>query len=303
LVVRRFVPQRGWLLPAALMLGLLALIWGGAFFFGGVAVREVPPLTVTLHRVIWAIPFLYAVVWFKGIKIPRDPRTLGAYLVMGGLNNALPFSLLFWGQTQISSGLSSILNGTTALIGVVVAGLLLKDERLTRAKIIGVLFGLAGVIVIMGPDALRDFNITDLAQIAVLGSSLAYALAGVWAKLNLSNQPPQMNALGMVTGSVIWMIPLVLIIDGVPEMSHRPAVWGALLGLAVICTALAYQLYFSILARAGSANLMLVTLLIPPFAIGLGVLFLDEVLSPSAMIGFALIALGLLIIDGRLFKR
>ena len=117
------------------MLLLLAAVWGGSFFFGEVALREVPPLTLTLHRVIWAVPILVLIVLFKGISVPRSPRIWGAYLVMGALNNAIPFSLLFWGQTQIESGLVSILNGTTAMFAAVVAGLLLPDEALTAKKV------------------------------------------------------------------------------------------------------------------------------------------------------------------------
>lgn len=293
-------------LTAAIMLAVLSVIWGGAFFFAAIAVTEVPPLTVTLHRVFWAVPLLFAFAYLARIPIPRDAKTWGAYVVMGGLNNALPFSLLFWGQTQITSSLSSILNATTAPIGIVVAGLLLKDERLTPAKIAGVILGFAGVAVIMGPDALRSFDITNLAQLAVLGACTAYAFAGVWAKTQLSHQPPQMNAFGMVTGSLVWMIPLVLLVDGVPSFNLPWGIWMALFGLSILCTAIAYQLYFSILARAGSGNLMLVTLLVPPVAITLGVVFLDEILAPTAWAGFALITLGLAIIDGRIlvaFKR
>ncbi len=136
------------------MLLLLAAVWGGSFFFGEIALREVPPLTITLHRVIWAVPFLALLVLSKGIAAPRSLRVWGAYLVMGALNNAIPFSLIFWGQTQIDSGLASILNGTTAMFAAVVAGLLLPDEPLTAKKLTGAALGIAGVAFIMGPSAL-----------------------------------------------------------------------------------------------------------------------------------------------------
>ena len=284
------------------MLLLLAAVWGGSFFFGEVALREVPPLTLTLHRVIWAVPILVLIVLFKGISVPRSPRIWGAYLVMGALNNAIPFSLLFWGQTQIESGLVSILNGTTAMFAAVVAGLLLPDEALTAKKVIGAGLGIAGVAFIMGPSALTNFNLSNLAQLAILGATLSYAFAGVWGKTALAGQLPLMNALGMLIGSTVLMIPIVLVFDGRPNLALSLGVWGALIGMAVLSTALAYFLYFAILVRAGAANLLLVTLLIPPVAIGLGAVFLDERIGIEAWIGFAIIGLGFAVTDGRLFS-
>jgi len=284
------------------MLLLLAAVWGGSFFFGEVALREVPPLTLTLHRVIWAVPILVLIVLFKGISVPRSPRIWGAYLVMGALNNAIPFSLLFWGQTQIESGLVSILNGTTAMFAAVVAGLLLPDEALTAKKVIGAGLGIAGVAFIMGPSALTNFNLSHLAQLAILGATLSYAFAGVWGKTALAGQLPLMNALGMLIGSTVLMIPIVLVFDGRPNLALSLGVWGALIGMAVLSTALAYFLYFAILVRAGAANLLLVTLLIPPVAIGLGAVFLDERIGIEAWIGFVIIGLGFAVTDGRLFS-
>ena len=284
------------------MLLLLAVVWGGSFFFGEVALREVPPLTLTLHRVIWAVPILVLIVLFKGISVPRSPRIWGAYLVMGALNNAIPFSLLFWGQTQIESGLVSILNGTTAMFAAVVAGLLLPDEALTAKKVIGAGLGIAGVAFIMGPSVLTNFNLSNLAQLAILGATLSYAFAGVWGKTALAGQLPLMNALGMLIGSTVLMIPIVLVFDGRPNLALSLGVWGALIGMAVLSTALAYFLYFAILVRAGAANLLLVTLLIPPVAIGLGAVFLDERIGVEAWIGFVIIGLGFAVTDGRLFS-
>ena len=289
-------------LNSTIMLLMLAAVWGGSFFFGEIALREIPPLTITLYRVMWALPILALTVLLKGIYVPRSLKVWGAYLVMGALNNAIPFSLIFWGQTQIESGLASILNGTTAMFAAVVAGLLLRDESLTAKKIFGAVLGLTGVAFIMGPRALADFNLSDLAQLAILGATLSYAFAGVWGKTVLAGQPPLMNAFGMLIGSTVLMIPIVLMFDGPPNLELSKGVWAALIGLASLSTALAYVLYFAILARAGAANLLLVTLLIPPFAVGLGVLFLDEQMKLEALIGFVIIGLGFAVTDGRLFS-
>lgn len=288
---------------SGMMLLALAAVWGGSFFFAEVALEEVPPLTITLHRVFWAVPVLFLVVLWRGSKIPTSPRTWGAYLVMGALNNAIPFSLIFWGQATIDSGLASILNGTTAVFGAVVSGILLVDEPLTPRKIIGAVFGVFGVAVIMGFDALTQLDPKNLAQLAILGAALSYAFASVWGKTKLSGNAPEVNALGMLVGSTVLMIPIAIWSDGLPNLNLSTGVWASLISVAILSTVIAYLLYFAILTRAGSANLMLVTLLIPPFAIGLGVAFLGEQLSLEAWIGFGLIAIGLIITDGRVVAK
>ncbi|WP_299848365.1 DMT family transporter [uncultured Roseovarius sp.] len=287
---------------AAVLLLMLSTVWGASFFLAEVALTEVPPLTITLHRVAWAVPILIWVVWRQGIAWPRSVTIWGAYLVMGALNNAIPFSLVFWSQKYIESGLASILTGTTAVFGGVVAGLLLRDEPLTLARIVGALLGLAGVAAIMGADLLAGLDPRNIAQLAVLLAALCYALASVWAKVRLSGPPPQMNALGMLMGSTFWMTPAAFIVDGPPSLDLSVQVWVALLGLASFGTAFAYLLYYRILIRAGAANLMLVTLLVPPIAVALGAAFLEETLGCEAWIGFALIALGLVVTDGRLWS-
>ncbi len=284
------------------MLLALAAVWGGSFFFVEVALTEVGPFTVVLHRVLWAVPALALVLWWKGLALPTGIKIWSAYGVMGALNNAIPFTLIVWGQTQIEGGLASILNGTTAVFGAVVAGILLADERLTPRKLIGALLGLLGVAAIMGPSAASGLDLRNLGQLAILGAALSYSFASVWGKTALKGHAPEVNAFGMLTASALLMLPLAIYAEGIPSFALSPSVWAALLGLAWLATALAYLLYFGILIRAGAANLMLVTLMIPPFAIGLGWMFLGERLGIEAIIGFALIALGLAVTDGRLFR-
>ena len=290
-------------LASGSLLLALAAVWGGSFFFAEIALREVPPLTITLHRVVWAVPVLFLVVWWQGIRFPRSVKAWLCYLVMGALNNAIPFSLIFWGQVSIESGLASILNGTTAVFGAVVAGIFLADEPLTARKIVGAFFGVFGVAAIMGLDALTNFDLRNLAQLAILGAALSYAFASVWGKRFLSGYPPIMNAFGMLVGSTFLMIPIALYSDGLPAFDLSGGVWASLLAVSILSTAVAYLLYFEILVRAGSANLMLVTLLIPPVAVGLSFTFLGERLGAEAGLGFALIAVGLVITDGRVLSR
>ncbi len=285
---------------SALLLLVLSALWGGSFFFGDIALQEVPPLTVTLHRVIWAVPIIALVMKLKGVAFPRSLRFWGASVVMGALNNAIPFALILWGQTQIESGLASILNSTTSMFAVVMAGLFLADEPFTFRKFVGVALGTAGVAFIMGPDMLGDFSLGNLAQLAILGGSLGYALAGVWAKRTMSGHPPLACAFGMLICTTMLLIPIVLLVDGVPRLTLSVPVWAALLGISALSTALAYVLYFIILTRAGAGNVLLVALLTPLFAIALGVFFLGETMAPEAWTGFAIIALGFAVMDGRL---
>ena len=231
--------------------------------------------------------------------MPRSLHVWICFFIMGALNNAIPFSLILWGQTLIGSSLAAILNGTTAVFGAVVAAIFLSDEPLTLRKIIGALCGLLGVAFIMGIEALTDFDLRSLKQLAVLTAGLSYAFASVWAKRHLSTQPPIMNAFSMQLGSTVLLTPIVFFIEGAPTVALAPKVWTSLIALSLVSTTLAYLLYFEILRRAGSANLMLVTLLIPPVTIALSYTFLGERVEQEALYGLGLIALGLGVTDGR----
>ncbi|HCP80577.1 MAG TPA: EamA family transporter [Octadecabacter sp.] len=282
---------------------LLALIWGGSFLAIRLALDEVAFVTSVAHRVFWATLILWGYVALRGLPIPRDPKIWGALFVMGLLNNVIPFSLMAWGQLHIATGLTSVFNAGTAIFGVIVAALILADERLTTRKVIGSLIGFLGVATAIGLESVRNFDITSLAQLAVIGGTISYAFAGVWARINLSDLPPQVAAAGMLTGSSIVMVPAAILIDGVPSFDLSLTAIGAIGYYVVFATAGAYLLYYRILAAAGSANTMIVTLLIPPVSIVLGALVLNESLSPNVYVGLALLALGLTILDGRLFKR
>ena len=221
---------------------------------------------------------------------------------MGLLNNVIPFSLMAWGQLHIETGLTSILNAATAIFGVIAAAVFLADERLTLRKAIGVSFGFAGVVTAIGIGALASFDIRSLGQLAVIAGTISYAIAGVWARKTLSGQPPQVAAAGMLAGASLFALPIALIVEGPISVSLDARTWAAIGYYAIIATAFAYLLYYRVLAMAGSGNLMLCTLLVAPVAIILGAVVLDEALPVQAYAGFALIAAGLLILDGRLFK-
>lgn len=282
---------------------LLATIWGGSFLAIRTALDEIGFLTSVLHRVFWAMLVLWAIVIFKRLPIPRDPKIWGAFLIMGLLNNAIPFSLMAWGQLYIPTGLTSIFNAATAVFGVLVAALVFADERLTPRKMLGVLLGFFGVCLAIGLDALKQFDTTSLAQLAIVAGTVSYAFASAWARKMLGGVPPMIAAAGMLTGSSLIIVPFAITIEGVPSFALGTTTWLSVGYYAIIATAFAYLLYYRVLGMAGSGNLMLVTLLIPPVAITLGALVRNETLHPGEYIGFAILALGLSIIDGRLWRR
>jgi drug/metabolite transporter (DMT)-like permease len=284
-------------------LTLLALIWGASFFSIAVAQREIGPVTVVLHRVAWAAALLWLIVLARGLPVPRGWRAWGAFLVMGCLNNAVPFTLMSWGQTRIESGLVSIFNAMTAPLGVLVAALVLSDERLTGRRLSGVAIAFAGALVAIGPDRLGALDPRAMGQWAVLGGALSYAFASTWAKLHLRGMAPAVAAAGMLTASTAIMLPLALAVEGVPSLALSAGTWAAIAWYAVLGTAVAFLLYYRVLGMAGAGNLMMVTLMIPPVAILLGWASLAEALPPRAFAGFGLIALGLAVLDGRLFGR
>jgi len=287
------------------MLIALSALWGGSFFFNGVAVHGLPPLTIVVLRTGLGAVALWLFCRATGVRMPADRHIWLAFFVMGLLNNVVPFSLIVWGQTHIASGLAAILNATTPVFTVLVAHVMTADEKLTWNRLAGVVLGLAGVVVMIGPAALAGLGVAILAQIAVLGGALSYAFAGIFGRrFRAMGISPAVTALGQVTASTLMLAPIALFVDH-PWTLVPPglSVWAAVLGLALLSTALAYILYFRILASAGATNVLLVTLLVPVSAIILGALVLGERLDPRHFAGMALIAIGLAAIDGRLLRR
>lgn len=281
----------------------LATIWGGSFLAFAIALRELEVFTIVAHRVAWGAIALWILVIFSGISMPRSVKVWGALIIMGALNNVIPFSLIAWAQQEVESGLAAILNSTSALFGILFAAMAFSDERLTRAKAIGALFAFLGVIIIFGLGALKSLDPRSIAQIALLVASMSYGLAAVWARLSFPKLHPVAAATGMLTGSSLIVVPLSFWVDGGHSLSLSWQTWAALAFLGIPCTAIAYLLYYRSLALAGSGNLLLVTLLIPPMAVFWGALVLSESLSANAYFGLCFIALGIIVIDGRLIKR
>ncbi len=289
--------SRDWLLLAT-----LSILWGGSFFFVAVALSSFGPFTVVLGRVGLAALALIAFLRLRGHHLPASWQDWRSLMVMGLLNNVIPFTLISYAQLRIESGLASVFNATTPLFTVLLAHFLTRDEKMSPLKLLGIGFGLAGVVVLMGPDALRAFDPRNTAQLASLTAAVSYAAAGIYGK-RLRHLPNATAAAGMLVASTLIMFPVAVFMEGPVDITTSGTAVAAVVGLALLSTSLAYVIYFRLLATVGATNLLLVTFLIPLSAILLGAVFLGERLGPGAFAGLALIFAGLAAVDGRLFRR
>jgi drug/metabolite transporter (DMT)-like permease len=283
------------------LLFLLALLWGSSFFFYKVLVAVLPPVTVVLGRVGIAAVAMNLWLVVQGTPMPLGPRLWARFLLLGLLNTVIPFILIAWGETRIASGLASVLNATTPIFMVAVAHFGTEDEKLSWAKTIGIVLGILGVVVLVGRDAFAGASHV-WGALAVIGASCAYGFGGVYSR-RFKGLPPMQAATGQITGGAILLVPLSLVIDR-PWTLAMPSLqaWASLLAIALVNTALAYFVYFRLVATAGVTFISLVTLLIPVIALLLGAVFLDESITLQTLAGTAIIALGLLTIDRRLLR-
>ena len=295
-------PQRAMTSREWGLLVLLSLLWGGSFFFIGVAVKELPPLTLVALRVGLAAVLLWTFAPILGARLPKSAHALAALAILGFGNNAVPFALIAWGQTRLPSGLAAILNAATPLFSVVAAHFLTAEEKLSRLKIIGAVAGFAGVLWLIGPNLATGAGADLWAELAVLGGALSYALSAIYGRrMRALGLKPIDVATGQATAATLFLAPLAFMIDR-PWTLPTPSAGAiaSVLALAAFSTALAYVVYFRILAGAGATNVLLVTLLVPATSVVLGALFLSERLGARQFLGFGLVALGLAFIDGRL---
>lgn len=297
-------PQKVISRTAWIGLGLMGLFWGGSFLSIELMLRQMPVETLVALRVTGGALALWAYVLVRGLEIPKNPKIWISFLLIGLINVAMPFGLITWGQQYIPSGLAGILNASTAVFGPLVATIVFADERLGARKAVGVLFGFFGVATVIGLDAIHSFDLTSAGQLALLGSGICYAIGAALVRVHLTGIRLEVSAAGMISGAAVWMIPTALYMHGVPEFASFNAVTvGAWAYVSLISTGVAYLILFYVIKSAGSGNATLVTLVVAPVSVMLGALVLNEALHFEAYIGFALIALGLLIIDGRILKR
>ncbi len=283
------------------LLVFLSILWGSTYFFVAVAVDFYTPFTIVLARVGIAALALNLLLIVMRIPITRSASLWRAFFIMGALNNLIPFSLMTWGQTHIPGGLTAILNASTPLFAVVVAHLFTVDEKFTVGRVVGLVIGFGGVVMMVGASALQELGSETIAQLAVVSGALSFAVAGVYGRrFQRLGVDPLVTATGQLTASTVLILPVTAVLGG-PWIIAEQTIGSvaSLIGLALLATAVAYIVYFRLLASAGAVNMLLVTLLLPVTAILLGVTFLGEMLAPRHIGGMGLIALGLAAMDGR----
>ncbi len=282
------------------LLIILSILWGGTFVLAKEALPYLPPLTLTLARVAVAALVLLPVVLVLGYRLPSAPAQWRDFAVMSIFNNVIPFGLIFWGQTVIGAGLTSVMNATTPLMSLLVARVL-AGETLAANKVAGVGIGIGGVGVLVGPSALSGDRASALGMLLVVAGTVSYGLSALWGR-RFKAIPPIVSAASQLICSSVLMIPIAGLADQFWRLPVPPAsALVAVIALGVVSTAIAYILFFKIMAEAGSNNAMLVTLLIPISGITLGALRFGEALTLNQIVGAVIIAASLLVIDGRVF--
>lgn len=285
------------------LLILLGMIWGGSFFSVSIAVVEIPPLTLVLLRVAIAALALHLYLLARGPSFGLALPYAGWFFALALLNNVIPFSLMFLGQTAIGAGLASVLNATTPFWTLILVGFVFRSEKPGINKLFGVILGIAGTAVMIGPGLAAGIGGPVWAKFALIGTAVSYACAFVVSR-RFTGLPPIIVATGQLTASTAMMIPIALYAHGLDGFVHAgPGAWTAALALALIATALAYIIFFNLVATAGPSNTSLVTMITPVSAVLLGAIFLGERLELFEFAGMALIGLGLVTIDGRIFRR
>ncbi len=282
------------------LLLLLSAIWGGSFYFFAILIKEIPVFTIVFFRVFLAAAALWLVVLAKRLKTPQGWAQWKNYFVMGMINNVIPFSLIVWGESRVAPGLAAVLNATTPFFTVLIAHVFTANERLSWNRLAGALTGLLGVAALVGVDSIKSLGSDLMMQLAIVLASVFYGFSAVWAR-RFSTMPPIVNAASQTTASSIMIFPLMMVFDhpwALPVPSSL-AIFSQL-GLALLCTAVAYILFFTILKRAGSTNISLVTFLVPISAIILGATLLNEQITLNHILGMAVIGIGLSLIDGRI---
>ena len=284
------------------MIVSLGTLWGSSFFFVELLLEMLSPFLIVYLRVALAAILLLFILLIKQVKVTLNASLIFSLFIMAILNNVLPFLLIAYGQQTVTGGLASILNANTSLLTILIAPLLIPSEKLSFNRVGGAIIGICGVIIAVGYENIFQIYENNLGKYLILLATLSYALASVWAKLTLDGVPALISATGMLTGSAIILTPIAFFynFDELSNLSLSAFSMSAL--FAILCSVLAYIIYFKILESAGASNLLVCTVIIPPSAIVLNSIFLNQAVSQSEMIGLLIIVAGLIVLDGRYIK-
>jgi len=286
-----------------LLVILLGFIWGSSFLFTEILLNYINPVLIVFFRVSLAsIILIIYVLFFTNLKFNLSKEILLTFFTMGLLNNVIPFLLIAYAQETITGGLASILNANTSFFTIFLASLFLKDEKLTSHRLLGIIIGIIGVIVIVGFENLSELKNYNFGIVLMLFSCLSYSFAGIFAKTKLTNIHPTISATGMLSMSTIILFPFIIIYNGNELININSTVLYYSCMFAFICTVLAYFLYFKILETNGAGNLLICTIIIPPSSILLNAFFINEIIKIYELIGLMIITAGLIILDGRIIN-
>ena len=289
--------------PIAFEFVLLAAIWGGSFLLMKLGAAEFGPFATAFVRVVLASLFLLPLLVWRG-QLAALRKHLKPILLVGALNSGIPFVLFGFSVLHISTGLNSILNATTPLWGAVVAWVWLRDKP-TPLRILGLVIGFAGVAALAWDKATFKAGAASpgMAVLACLAATLCYGIAASFTKKYLTGVPPLASATGSQMGATLLLV--LPAATQMPAQAPSATAWLAIVLLAFFCTAVAYVLYFRLIARAGPARAVAVTFLIPVFGVAYGGLFLNEVITTTMVIFGAVIVLGTALSTGvlKLGKR
>ena len=278
------------------LLLVLGVLWGSSYLFIKIAVAEVPAVTLVAARLVLGAAILWLLLLATRRSMPRSRRLWGAFAVMGFLNGALPYSLIFWGEQYIDSSLAALLQATMPIFTVILAHFWARDERLTWLKVAGVFVGFVGVGLLMVADLRQGLHANLLGQLAIVGSSVSYAAAAIFARNRLRGQPPLVSTTGQLTMGAVFTLPLSLIVDRPFDLSPSWAAVGSWLALTLLGTVVAYVIYYALVERTNATFVSTVTYVIPVNGLILGALVLGEPINATLLGSLALILLGVLLV-------
>jgi drug/metabolite transporter (DMT)-like permease len=273
------------------LLLVLATCWGAAYSFIKVAVETIPPLTLITARTLIAGSLLLAVMWWRGVRLPREAAMWGRFAVQTGLNAAVPFTLIAWAERTVDAGLAVILNSTTPIFAFLLTALITRHEPVTSRKLLGVMLGIAGICLIIGMQALSGIGREIGAQLAVVMASLCFAGSAIFGR-SFQGLDPMVPAAGSLMCGAIILLPFSLVIDRPWTLEPPTDAILALIGLSVFSTALAFVIYFRLVNTLGSVGTTAQAYLRVPIGVGIGALFLGETLPASAWAGLVCVIAG-----------
>jgi drug/metabolite transporter (DMT)-like permease len=257
-----------------------------------IAVQEVGPITLVAFRVLFGLFFGIVVIFIQRVSLPRNFRVWSPLLVLGLINVAIPFFLISWGEQSIDSAVASILDATVPLFTILIAHYLLHDDKMTWPKVLGLLIGFAGVIVLMSKDIGASLG-SVLGQLAVVLASVFYAVSAVFARRTTEDTPGILRSAGPLVSATVVMWLATFFVESPVEIPHLGITWIALLFLGILGSGLAFVMLYYLIHEIGPTRTSMVTYLFPLGGVLLGVAFLNEELSWQLLIGAALIVVSL----------